>query len=209
VAGDLDPPLRRSLELAWEAYRSGSFPVGAVVTDPAGRIVAEGRNRIGERVAPPGRLCGVATAHAEVDALAQLPFGTDYRAHTLHTSLEPCLLCRAATMLAGVGRVRFLAPDPFCHGLDAVRDLTLHTRTRHPHVSGPSDGIEAAFSATLAMATVVASNEPDAAHLADHDRLAPSVMAAARRIVGERRWPPARLDLDGAIEHLRPLLAPS
>jgi tRNA(Arg) A34 adenosine deaminase TadA len=36
----------RALELAWEAFRGGTTPVGVVVIDAAGGIVAEGRNRL-------------------------------------------------------------------------------------------------------------------------------------------------------------------
>jgi tRNA(Arg) A34 adenosine deaminase TadA len=80
--GGLTAPMRRALELAWDAFRAGSLPVGAVLTDGNGVVVAEGRNRIGEGVAPPGRLRGTGIAHAEMDVLAQLPMG-DYSDHTL------------------------------------------------------------------------------------------------------------------------------
>jgi len=33
---DAPTPMRRELELAWDAYVAGSFPVGAVLTDAAG-----------------------------------------------------------------------------------------------------------------------------------------------------------------------------
>jgi tRNA(Arg) A34 adenosine deaminase TadA len=65
--------MRRALELAWDSYCAGSFPVGAVITDPAGTIVVEGRNRAGEADAPAGRMRNASIAHAEVDALSQLP----------------------------------------------------------------------------------------------------------------------------------------
>ena len=77
--------MRRSLELAWDAFRAGSFPVGAVLLDASGAVIAEGRNRMGDGDAPPGRLRGTGLAHAEIDVLAQLPLG-DHRALTLVTS---------------------------------------------------------------------------------------------------------------------------
>ncbi len=108
----LDPPGRRCMELAWESWRSGSIGVGAVVVDEGtGAIVSEGRNRVGERQAPANCLAGTALAHAEMNALAQLPLGQV--AHlTLHTSLEPCCLCAGAIALMRIPRVRYLAPDP-------------------------------------------------------------------------------------------------
>jgi tRNA(adenine34) deaminase len=68
-------PWRLPFELAWEAFRAGSRPVGAVLVDATGRPVATGRNRSQEPAGPPGQLAGTAIAHAEINALAQLPAG--------------------------------------------------------------------------------------------------------------------------------------
>ncbi len=198
--------VRRTVELAWAAYRAGSFPVGALAIDRDGTIVAEGRNRIGEHDAPPGRLRAVALAHAEMDVLAQLPVGVDYRAHTLYTSLEPCMLCRAATIMSGIGSVLYVAADPICHGLDRIGELTAHARRNHPEWYGPLDSEEARFSALLAMAVVVQLNGPDHPTVAENASVAPALMAAAASVVGEHRWPARHLDLDTAIAALRPLL---
>ena len=43
---ELAGPFRRCIELAWESCSSGTFACGAVITDPAGNVVAEGRNRV-------------------------------------------------------------------------------------------------------------------------------------------------------------------
>ncbi len=69
----LEGAWRESFELAWEAFRVGTIPVGAVVADASGEIVARGRNRIFEEEAPPGQLAGTYLAHAELNALAGLP----------------------------------------------------------------------------------------------------------------------------------------
>ena len=37
---------RAALVLAWEAYGAGAIPVGAVITDADGLLLAAGRNRI-------------------------------------------------------------------------------------------------------------------------------------------------------------------
>lgn len=116
--------MRRALELAWEAFCAGSFPVGAVITDSSGATVAEGRNHMGESDAPPGRMRNTALAHAEMDALAQLPFG-DYHDHVLYTSLEPCLLCRSAATMTGIGTVHYLAAD-----LDQLPTINAHAARR-------------------------------------------------------------------------------
>ena len=107
----LEPPMERALELAWEAYCAGSFPVGCVIADGDGTVVAEGRNRIGDATAPAGRVHATSLAHAEIDALSQLRAGR-YGDHVLYTSVEPCLLCRSAAVMSHIGEVRFLAADP-------------------------------------------------------------------------------------------------
>jgi hypothetical protein len=62
----LNPPWRRCMALAWEAYGAGTIPVGAVVADPADEIVAEGRNQIYGAPQAAGSLIGTVLAHAEV-----------------------------------------------------------------------------------------------------------------------------------------------
>lgn len=92
VTPGLPTPWRLPFELAWEAFRAGSRPIGAVLVDGAGRLLATGRNRSQESTAPPGQLVGTALAHAEINALAQLPAGRRYEDHRLYTTLEPRLL---------------------------------------------------------------------------------------------------------------------
>jgi tRNA(Arg) A34 adenosine deaminase TadA len=97
--------------MAWQAHCRGNLGVGAVLTGPAGVIVAAGRNRVRDVEAPRGRLHTTYLAHAEMDVLAQLPHG-DYPDHTLWTTLEPCLMCASAVVLSHVGIVRYAAADP-------------------------------------------------------------------------------------------------
>jgi len=203
----LSSPMRRALELAWEAFCSGSFPVGAVIVDAAGNVVAEGRNRMGESDAPPGRLRGTGIAHAEVDALSQLRFG-DYAGHVLHTTLEPCLMCRSAITMAHVGTVRYLAADALCDGLHRIPELNGHASRRYPtmhRVHHDEAPIAARFASVLPMAVLLLFGpEGDTA---SHYREHASIEAAmAERLVAEQLWPDRALDLDGAIESLLPIL---
>lgn len=107
----LDAPWREAFQLAWEAFGAGTIPVGAVVVDENGTVVARGRNRIFETAAPPGQLAGTRLAHAEVNALAQLAPTERHDGCTLYTTVEPCVLCVGATSLATVGRILFAAQD--------------------------------------------------------------------------------------------------
>jgi tRNA(Arg) A34 adenosine deaminase TadA len=143
---DLAEPWRAALDLAWEAYLAGTIPVGSVVADGDGRVVARGRNRIFE---PPGhRLSGSRLAHAEVDALVQLPVTERYRDHVLYSTLEPCLLCTAATLLATVGRIEYAASDPFGGGCSGAID-TAHWRRSAPAIAAPLGGWPGGLSAAL------------------------------------------------------------
>jgi tRNA(Arg) A34 adenosine deaminase TadA len=89
VSASSDLAWERALELAWESFCGGTTPVGAVVTDAAGAIVAEGRGRRFENAAPPGQLAWTGVAHAELNALAQLGPDRHYTDHALLTTLEP------------------------------------------------------------------------------------------------------------------------
>ena len=113
---DLDAPWRACLQLAWEAYGANTIPVGAVLTDAHGTIVARGRNRVYERDAAPGELSYSLLAHAEINALVGLPPDRYYDDHTLYTTLEPCALCVGATAVATVGTLRFAGADPYGGG---------------------------------------------------------------------------------------------
>ena len=101
---DLSGPEYACLELAWEALRRRSLPVGAVVTDAEGTVVATGRNRVFESAAPAPQIAGSRLAHAEVNALAQLSPRRRYEDHHLVVTLEPCTLCTGALAMSAVRR---------------------------------------------------------------------------------------------------------
>src|SRR4051812_50127598 len=88
-----EPAMAEAMRLALrEAHRAvGDVPVGAVVLDPAGRLVGSGRNER-ERTGDP-------TAHAEILALRQAAVRLgEWRLTgcTLVVTLEPCTMCAGA-----------------------------------------------------------------------------------------------------------------
>jgi len=193
--------MRRALELAWNAYCAGSFPVGAVLTEPAGAIVAEGRNHAGESTAPDGLMRGTVIAHAEMSVLAQLP-QSDYADFTLWTTLEPCLLCQAAATMSHIGHVRYLAPDSICDGLDALPSINTHAKRRYPEIVGPGFGAEATFAAVLPM---LASSFRYGSAVGHYVASSPAAAAVALRIVDDGLWPSRDLGLNAAIDHVAAL----
>lgn len=89
------------------AAARGEVPVGAVLANEAGDVLARNGNRILERHDP--------TAHAEMlvlQAAATRLANERLTGMTLHVSLEPCAMCTGAISLARVARVVFAASDP-------------------------------------------------------------------------------------------------
>jgi tRNA(adenine34) deaminase len=118
TGGDFDHAMLHALALAQQAGASGDVPVGAVVLDAAGRLIAQGRN---EREAT-----GDPTAHAEVVALraAAASSGSwNLEGCTLVVTLEPCLMCAGAILQARVGRVVFGAWDEKAGAAGSMYDV--------------------------------------------------------------------------------------
>lgn len=177
----LESPWPTCFDLAWEAYRAGTIPVGAVVTDGEGRIVGRGRHRIHDLTAPVGRICSSPLAHAEVDALLALPPEGRYEDHTVWTTLEPCLLCIGAAVTAPVGAVRWAATDPYA-GAAATECDNPHTARLPLGGGGPLPGPVGLVGAVLHLEPFVRLN-PEGAVARAHRERAPEVAAAAGSLV--------------------------
>jgi tRNA(adenine34) deaminase len=99
--------MREALSLAnLASSSSGDVPVGAVLVDPDGTVVAVGKN---ER-----ELSGDPTAHAEVVAIrAAAALNSNWHLNdlTLVVTLEPCAMCAGAIQASRIGRVVFGAWD--------------------------------------------------------------------------------------------------
>jgi tRNA(Arg) A34 adenosine deaminase TadA len=93
---------------ALAAVHAGNYGVGAVLLDPDGEIVIQGRN---QAFYPRFR----SDLHAEMvvmNAFEDLhPTSTDMRGYSLICSLEPCPMCLGRLLIAGVERVKFIARD--------------------------------------------------------------------------------------------------
>lgn len=105
--------LEYCLDLARQSLKLGSSPVGAVVVDDSGEVLAEGRNRSGEPWPLEAREIAGSLAHAELAALFHLQEVEEAPAWTLYSSLEPCPMCAGALGLLGFGRVVWACDDPW------------------------------------------------------------------------------------------------
>ncbi len=122
-----DEWMRQALAVAASAAAAGDVPVGAVLIDPDGGVVARAANER-ERAGDP-------TAHAELLALragAARTSGWRLDGHTLVVTLEPCTMCAGALVLARVSRLVYGAADPKAGAVgslwDVVRDRRLNWR---------------------------------------------------------------------------------
>ena len=116
----------QALDLASGALASGDVPVGALVLSPDGEVLGVGRN-LREAQGDP-------TAHAEVVAIraAASALGS-WRLHdcTLVVTLEPCVMCAGALMLARISRLVLGAWDPKAGACGSVWDIVRDRRATH------------------------------------------------------------------------------
>ncbi len=115
-----------ALAAAAPAAAAGDIPVGAVVLGPDGAVLASAHN---EREAARDP-----TAHAEVLALrrAGAALGSwQLSGCTLAVTLEPCLMCAGALVLARVQRLVFGAWDPKAGAAGSVWDVVRDRRVNH------------------------------------------------------------------------------
>jgi tRNA(adenine34) deaminase len=134
----LSVPWRACVDQAWEAYRAGSLPIGAVVADAEGGILSAGRNRIHEGTGPPGTVFGRKLAHAELNALLLLEGEENLRACVLYTTTEPCPLCVGAARMADVGGLKYASREPWA-GSAAMFETVPYLRRANLGLVGPKN----------------------------------------------------------------------
>ncbi|WP_448578600.1 nucleoside deaminase [Thermaurantiacus sp.] len=129
-----------ALAEARRAAERGEVPVGAVITDPSGAIIARAHNRTRSDRDP--------TAHAEmlaIRAAAQALGSERLTGCTLWVTLEPCAMCAGAIAHARLARLVYAAPDPkgggVEHGARVFAQPTCHHR---PEILGGIGEVEAA-----------------------------------------------------------------
>ena len=131
-----------ALEEARAAAARGEVPVGAVLVDGAGRVLARAGNRVEERKDP--------TAHAEMLAIrdaSRIRGEVRLPDAALYVTLEPCPMCATAISFARLSRVVFGAYDPKGGGVEHGPGIYRSTACHHaPDVVG---GVRESASAAL------------------------------------------------------------
>lgn len=131
--------MERALEEARAAAERGEVPVGAVLVNPEGQVVATAGNRTRERADP--------SAHAEMlvirEAAAKL--GSERLIdHDLYVTLEPCPMCAAVISYARIRRLYYGAADPKSGGVEHGPRVFSHATCHHRPALYPGLGEEEA-----------------------------------------------------------------
>lgn len=116
----------QALEEARQAATRGETPVGAVLTDAEGHVIAADGNRVRELSDP--------TAHAEMLVLragAHALGNERLDGCGLWVTLEPCAMCAGAIALARVARLWYGAADPKGGGVEHGPKVFAHPTCHH------------------------------------------------------------------------------
>jgi tRNA(adenine34) deaminase len=125
VTAEFEPAMRLALAAAG-SVASDDVPVGAIVVDDSGSVVASAANQ--------REALGDPTAHAEVLALrAAAAVRGSWRLDgwTLVVTLEPCTMCAGAVVLSRVSRLVYGAADPKAGAVGSLFDLVRDRRLNH------------------------------------------------------------------------------
>jgi tRNA(adenine34) deaminase len=118
--------MQLALAQARMALEAGDVPVGAVVIDAGGKVLAMSPNRRESGHDPVG--------HAELLALREagrVQGSWRLSGCTVVVTLEPCPMCAGALVLARIARVVFATPDPKAGAAGSVLSITDHPALNH------------------------------------------------------------------------------
>ncbi len=118
--------MKTALKLALKAEAIGEVPVGALVVDKSGKIIAKATNVREKNLSVLG--------HAELVALHRA--GQKLKSWrlvdcTLYVTLEPCFMCAAALVQSRISRVVFAAQDPKNGALGSLENFADDSRMNH------------------------------------------------------------------------------
>jgi tRNA(Arg) A34 adenosine deaminase TadA len=118
--------MNMALEEAAKALERGEVPIGAVIVENFGNIVARAGNETRARLDP--------SAHAEVLAIREActVLKTERLVNCdMYVSLEPCAMCAALIANARIRRIYFAASDPKSGGIQQGARIFDRKQTHH------------------------------------------------------------------------------
>tara|TARA_A200000159_G_scaffold106265_1_gene98940 strand:+ start:6285 stop:6725 length:441 start_codon:yes stop_codon:yes gene_type:complete len=118
--------MNMALEEAAKAFERGEVPIGAVIVENFGNIVARAGNETRARLDP--------SAHAEVLAIREActVLKTERLVNCdMYVTLEPCAMCAALIANARIRRIYFAASDPKSGGIQQGARIFDRKQTHH------------------------------------------------------------------------------
>ncbi len=118
--------MNMALEEAAKALERGEVPIGAVIVENFGNIVARAGNETRARLDP--------SAHAEVLAIREActVLKTERLVNCdMYVTLEPCAMCAALIANARIRRIYFAASDPKSGGIQQGARIFDRKQTHH------------------------------------------------------------------------------
>ena len=118
--------MKLAIKEAKKAGQKAEVPIGAVLVDESGDILALSHNQTITLADP--------TAHAEILALrktAQKVLNYRLLGTTLYVTIEPCMMCMGAIVHARVARVVFGAQDPKWGAAGSLYNFAEDVRLNH------------------------------------------------------------------------------
>lgn len=179
TAALLERLMREALAVADEGMAAGEAPIGCVIADGGGRVLARAHNAMNRTQDK--------TAHAEILAFRALAgrVPLDARDLLMVSTLEPCVMCTGAAMESAVDTIAFALDAPADNGTARVRPPE-SPESQMPRIVG---GVLAAESRALFERWLDAHRgEPQAAYveqLLARTRNVPASPADAARATGE------------------------
>jgi len=104
---------------AKKAYRKGEIPVGAVLVK-GDRLISKAHNLTSKNP----------LFHAEILAILKAD-PEEVRDSTLYSTLEPCIMCSGALVLAKIREVVFAVPNEKFGGAYSLYQIPLDSRLNH------------------------------------------------------------------------------
>lgn len=107
-----------AFEEAWASFKSGSIPIGAVISEENGHIILREHNRSNEPDTVNRNI-----AHAEANALRRLDTSHYYpKTLVLYSTMEPCPMCMGTAVMSNIKHLRYAARDMYC-GCVHLKDI--------------------------------------------------------------------------------------
>jgi len=158
----IEKPWQACFEMGWLSFKNGSVPIGSVIVNDKGSIIAKGRNMIFDDKGENGQIMRHKLAHAEMNALLkanQFEY-PDIRKFCLYTTTEPCPLCFGALVMANIRHVKFASRDGLAGSTD-LNEKSNYISSKNINIEGPYPVMEKVQIAIQTVFELTKSANPD------------------------------------------------